>query len=99
MPFVDVTDASSINSNSGETNQLRIREFGFRDLEAVHSLRRKHVDQGFAIESDGLRLPQTFFAFPPWRDFNGRSIVIGLAVSSSQGLCELLQVLQMVAVG
>lgn len=37
------------------------REFGYRDLESVQSLRRKHIDRDFSYTADDLRLPFQLF--------------------------------------
>ncbi len=43
----------------GEGTQIEPSvEFGYRDLETVQTLRRKHVDPKFAFQPDDLRLPQ-----------------------------------------
>jgi len=42
----------------GEGTQIEPSvEFGYRDLETVQVLRRKHVDPGFTLEAGDLRLP------------------------------------------
>ena len=37
------------------------REYGFRDLEVVKSLRRKHIDPSFEPSAADLRLPRRLF--------------------------------------
>ncbi len=56
------TDASLIQiatwNDWGEGTMIEpSREFGFRDLEVVQQLRRKHIDAGFAATASDLQLP------------------------------------------
>ena len=42
----------------GEGTQIEpSAEFGYRDLETVQTLRRKHIESKFAFQPDDLRLP------------------------------------------
>ncbi|MFO0910791.1 MAG: glycoside hydrolase family 71/99-like protein [Isosphaeraceae bacterium] len=57
-PFVQVV---TWNDWGEGTNIEPSVEFGYRDLETLQSLRRKHVEPGFAPKGDALRLAHRLF--------------------------------------